>query len=252
MRDLINALLFTAEVHSDEEEGEDSSISLLCIRAVGEIRGLRDEINGLTGSLDRAEKALKEAQEQEPIKYLYRVTDCFGHDVLRDDPKGAAILETIPLYARPVPAAPAKFTDDDLAEIHQLAYELGGTESGEYILDGEQLDSVIVKAASLFYKPVPAAVAVHAVPDACYLLERQENGMSWYIGATTRYGGAWHWTADVNAAMRFSRKEDALACWSILAKYHVGVGGIGTTETVPTQHIFEDTRALLQSGEGKK
>jgi len=67
-------------------------------------------------------------------------------------------------YARPVPAAPAKFTDDELAEIHQIAYDLGGTESGEYILDGEQLDTVIVKAASLFYKPVPAAVAALAVP----------------------------------------------------------------------------------------
>lgn len=47
---------------------------------------------------------LRKLREQEPIKYLYRVTDCFGHDVLRDDPKGATILETIPLYAAPVHA----------------------------------------------------------------------------------------------------------------------------------------------------
>ena len=70
--------------------------------------------------------------------------------------------------ASPVPAPAVTeymvpFTDNDLAEIHQLAYEIGGTDSGEYILDGEQLDQVIVKAASLFYKP---AGAVPAVPNA--------------------------------------------------------------------------------------
>ena len=32
-----------------------------------EVRLLRDEVNGLTGSLDRAEKALKEAQEQPAV-----------------------------------------------------------------------------------------------------------------------------------------------------------------------------------------
>jgi hypothetical protein len=32
------------------------------------------------------------------------VIDCFGHDVLRDDPRDATIIETIPLYAAPVPA----------------------------------------------------------------------------------------------------------------------------------------------------
>jgi len=77
-----------------------------------------------------------------------------------------------------------------------------------------------------------------------YLLERQENGLSWYIGAATGRGNAWHWTADVNSAIRFSRKEDAAACWSILIRNHVGAGGFGTTETAPTQHLFEDTAAL--------
>ena len=76
--------------------------------------------------------------------------------------------------ASPVPAPAVTeymvpFTDNDLAEIHQLAYEIGGTDSGEYILDGEQLDQVIVKAASLFYKP---AVAVPAV------LEEWRAGLS--------------------------------------------------------------------------
>lgn len=44
-----------------------------------------------------------------------------------------------------------RFSDDDLAEIHQLAYELGGTEGGGYILDADQLDHVIVKCAERFY-----------------------------------------------------------------------------------------------------
>lgn len=53
---------------------------------------------------EKAEAELAKLAQQEPIKYLYRVIDCFGHDVLRDDPKGATILETVPLFAAPVPA----------------------------------------------------------------------------------------------------------------------------------------------------
>ena len=53
---------------------------------------------------ERAEAELAKLAQQEPIKYLYRVIDCFGHDVLRDDPRDATIIETIPLYAAPVPA----------------------------------------------------------------------------------------------------------------------------------------------------
>lgn len=98
-----------------------------------------------------------------------------------------------------------------------------------------------VRFSPLYAAPVPT-------PDVpVYLLERQENGLSWYIGATTSRGSAWHWTADVNAAIRFSRKDDAIACWNIIARHHVGIGGSGTTETTPKQHIFEDARALLQS-----
>jgi hypothetical protein len=46
--------------------------------------------------------------------------------------------------------------------------------------------------------------------------------------------------------------DDALACWNVIARCHVGAGGSGTTETVPTQHIFDDARALLQSTGDKK
>lgn len=56
---------------------------------------------------ERAEAELAKLREQEPIKYLYRVTDCFGHDVLRDDPRDATIIETVPLFAAPVPAVAA-------------------------------------------------------------------------------------------------------------------------------------------------
>lgn len=157
-----------------------------------EVCRLRDEVNGLTGSLDRAEKALKEAQEQEPVAFWWIGPD--GKDnggPYRGKPSDAAIdnalnmgCEPVLLYARPVPAnlveshhiarasnsiefegirtAPA---EDDMAEIHQLAYELGGTDSGEYILDGEQLDQVILKAASLYYKPAVAVPAAPSVPE---------------------------------------------------------------------------------------
>jgi len=62
-----------------------------------------------------AEQELAKLRKQEPIKYLYRVTDCFGHDVLRDDPKGATILETIPLFAAPVPAPAVPYGVDEEA-----------------------------------------------------------------------------------------------------------------------------------------
>ena len=79
-----------------------------------EVRLLRDEVNGLTGSLDRAEKALKEAQEQEPVAFWWIGPD--GKDnggPYRGKPSDAAIdnarnmgCEPVLLYARPVAAAP--------------------------------------------------------------------------------------------------------------------------------------------------
>ena len=90
-----------------------------------EVRRLRDEVNGLTGSLDRAEKALKE--EQEPVAFWWIGPD--GKDnggPYRGKPSDSAIdnarnmgCEPVLLYARPVPAAPAEpslyvaFTDND-------------------------------------------------------------------------------------------------------------------------------------------
>ena len=69
---------------------------------------IRWGIGEIMKRMEKVEAELAKAREQKPIKYLYRVTDCFGHDVLRDDPKGATILETIPLYSAPVtaPAVP--------------------------------------------------------------------------------------------------------------------------------------------------
>jgi len=62
-----------------------------------------------TERAEAAEAELAKLAQQSPIKYLYRVIDCFGHDVLRDDPKGATILETVPLFATPAPAVPAEW-----------------------------------------------------------------------------------------------------------------------------------------------
>ena len=108
--DIIDDLLLTADLYEDEadeaELGQGTSLSLLCIRAVGEIRKLRAQI--------------------------------------ADKPAA-------PVYMIP-------FTDTDMDEIHQFAYELGGTDGGEYTLDGEQLEQVIVKTALLLYKPAAPAV----------------------------------------------------------------------------------------------
>ena len=88
---------------------------------------------------ERAEKAeaeLAKLQEQEPIKYLYRVTDCFGHDVLRDDPKGATILETIPLYASPIPATaePKKHHEFASVMLDAQPFITAETYGGRYIV----------------------------------------------------------------------------------------------------------------------
>lgn len=117
---------------------------------------------------------LKEAQQQPAVAWMIHEYQGTGEKRLQFQPHIPSIRDDVTgpivtaLYARPVPSAPAvaapyvPFSDDDMAEVHQLAYELGGTDGGEYILDGEQLDQVIVKAASLFYKP---AVAVPAVSE---------------------------------------------------------------------------------------
>lgn len=95
----------------DSPHNQHMSIVMLA----SEVRRLRDEVNGLTGSLDRAEKALKEAQEQEPVAFWWIGPD--GKDnggPYRGKPSDAAIdnalnmgCEPVLLYARPVPAAPA-------------------------------------------------------------------------------------------------------------------------------------------------
>ena len=95
----------------DSPHNQHMSIVMLA----SEVRRLRDEVNGLTGSLDRAEKALKEAQEQEqePVAFWWIGPD--GKDnggPYRGKPSDAAIdnalnmgCEPLLLYARPVPAA---------------------------------------------------------------------------------------------------------------------------------------------------
>src|SRR5574343_977356 len=76
----------------------------LARRAVQHAEALTAKLQEQAACAEAAEVELAKLREQKPIKYLYRVTDCFGHDVLRDDPKGATILETIQLFAAPVPA----------------------------------------------------------------------------------------------------------------------------------------------------
>lgn len=107
----------------DSPHSKHMSIVMLA----AEVRRLRDEVNGLTGSLERAEAALKEAQEQEPGAFWWIGPD--GKDnggPYRGKPSDVAIdnarnmgCEPVLLYARPVPAAPAvpslyvAFTDND-------------------------------------------------------------------------------------------------------------------------------------------
>ena len=74
---------------------------------------LRDEVNGLTGSLDRADKALKEAQEQHAVAWMIHEYQGTGEKRLQFQPHIPSIRDAVTgpivtaLYARPVPAAPA-------------------------------------------------------------------------------------------------------------------------------------------------
>ncbi len=78
-----------------------------------EVRRLRDEVNGLTGSLDRAEKALKEAQQQPAVAWMIHEYQGTGEKRLQFQPHIPSIRDDVTgpivtaLYARPVPAAPA-------------------------------------------------------------------------------------------------------------------------------------------------
>lgn len=81
------------------------------------IAALEVALRTQTERAEAADAELAKLAQQKPIKYLYRVTDCFGHDVLRDDPRDATIIETIPLYASPVPIpAPAVPADTENAK----------------------------------------------------------------------------------------------------------------------------------------
>lgn len=77
-----------------------------------EVRRLRDEVNGLTGSLDRAEKALKEAQEQPAVAWMIHEYQGTGEKRLQFQPHIPSIRDAVTgpivtaLYARPAPAAP--------------------------------------------------------------------------------------------------------------------------------------------------
>lgn len=140
-----------AEKLQAELLAERARLDFVLSKAI-EVRRLRDEVNGLTGSLDRAEKALKEAQEQEqePVAFWWIGPD--GKDnggPYRGKPSDAAIdnalnmgCEPVLLYARPVPAAPAvAFNISDNVDAN--------TSSAERIDDNSSAPAVAVPAIDI-------------------------------------------------------------------------------------------------------
>ena len=231
-------------------------------------------VDKLRDENERLRKELAKLREQAPAGWVDADGD-FYHG--RNYPN--VFPTAVPVYADPIPAPAVPYgVDEEAANRIALAvydckndicpepllYAINrilATEAHPLSVEGRdallpsapqapavpELDPMTRLIVSDPKQPKPTALQAPAVP--VYLLERQENGLSWYIGATTCFGGAWHWTADVNSAIRFSREEDAAACWNIIARHHIGIGGSGTTETTPKQHIF-DVRTLLQSAEG--
>lgn len=100
------------------------------------IAALEVALKQQTERAEAAEAELAKLAQQSPIKYLYRVIDCFGHDVLRDDPKGATILETVPLFAAPAPA-PAEWRrviDAALGLLESTTCETGVCMCGDSVI----------------------------------------------------------------------------------------------------------------------
>ena len=102
----------------DKPANKHMSIVMLA----SEVRRLRDEINGLTGSLDRAEKALKEAQEQEPVAWINlnkwtpsNGPQCVTHEEYEKERELLTKLTAV--YAAPVPAVAAPAVPEGWREV---------------------------------------------------------------------------------------------------------------------------------------
>jgi len=87
------------------------------------------------------------------------------------------------LYARPIPA-PAPAVPDD---IHELAYELGGTDSGEYHLEPESLDKIIAAVQVMAAVPAPAVPDIHGIVLQLTLAETEMlNAKAWSPGSQAK------------------------------------------------------------------
>lgn len=227
-------------------------IEMLC----HEIAAIEVALRTQTELKEKAEKELAKLREQKPVAWIRTEHGGTGERTVsfKGRPNITSIRDEVtnpvftPLYAAPVPAAPYGVDDEAANRIALAVYDCKNGINPEPLLYA--INRILATEAHPLSAEGQRAILQSTTPAVAvptYLLERQENGLSWYIGATTRWGGSWHWTADVNSAMRFSREEDATACWVIISQYHVGIGGSGTTETTPKQHIFEDASALLQA-----
>lgn len=118
------------------------------------------KLAAVTVERDALAAELAKLREQEPVTFVF---DPNGYAI---DGKHTEIADALPigmdLYAAPIPALAVLAPDD----IHDLAYELGGTDSGEYHLEPEALDSIVA-----------AVQAMAAVPDWNVNIERIRDVM---------------------------------------------------------------------------
>jgi hypothetical protein len=113
-----------------------------------------------TERAEAAEAELAKLAQQSPIKYLYRVIDCFGHDVLRDDPKGATIIETVPLFAAPAPAVPAEWREA-MQEAHDTFQRYADLHWAKDTRDSHEKAKVNQKLANKLYALLQSAEVRH-------------------------------------------------------------------------------------------
>lgn len=106
---------------------------------------LLERLAAVTVERDALAAELAKLRAQEPVAYL---------DYWKSDGTGIVRKQRttgVPFFNSPVPALAEL---DSPMDIHDLAYELGGTDSGEYHLEPEDLDRIVA-----------AAQAMAAVPD---------------------------------------------------------------------------------------
>lgn len=137
------------------ERAESAEAELLAVRE--DNHSMMLEIHNLRIDRDALAAELAKLREQEPVAVVAESGRLLFAAGGSPDQYMKNKIYRGPLYAASVPAPAVPAAPDD---IHELAYELGGTDFGEYHLEPEALDRIIAA--------VKAAPAVSGIVPECW------------------------------------------------------------------------------------